>query len=89
MEKIYGSKHMLVSTCLGGPVLHETQASIPERPGRVTSSRAGGARILQRSLAMHDELCVKAIPLLKQILKVFICGLAQRNGHILKLMWAK
>jgi hypothetical protein len=40
-------------------------------------------------LAVADEVDVRAIPWLKQILKVFICGLAQRNGHILKVLWAK
>jgi len=32
------------------------------------------------------ELCVRAIPWFKQILKVFVCGLVQRNGPILKVL---
>lgn len=45
--------------------------------------------MLQLNLTVPDEVGVKAIPWLKQILKVFVCCLAQRNGHILKVLWAK
>ena len=31
----------------------------------------------------------RAIPLSKQILKVFVCGLADHNGLILQVLWAK
>jgi hypothetical protein len=45
--------------------------------------------MLQLNLAVPDEVGVRAIPWLKQILKVFISGLAQHNGHILKVLWVK
>ena len=53
------------------------------------SFQAGGAHILQVTLAVLGGLFVRAIPWFKQILKVFVCGLAGRNGHILKVLWAK
>ena len=65
------------------------RANIPERPGKVMSSRVGGVHILQVTLAVLGGLFVRAIPWFKQILKVFVCGLAGRNGHILKVLWAK
>ena len=85
---------MPVSTGHGWPVQLETQASTPERPGRVRSSRAGGVHILQLNLTVSDEVGVRAIPWLKQILKVFVFGLAGRNGRFLKVrflkvLWAK
>ena len=81
----------------------ETQASTPERSGRVRSSLVGGVHILQMNLAVSEEvraceareaalgygLGVKTIPWFKQILKVFVCGLADHNGLILKVFWAK
>jgi hypothetical protein len=42
-------------------------------------------RKLLRSLALLGGHCVKAIPWFKQILKVFVCGLADHNGLILKI----
>ena len=53
------------------------------------SSQAGGVHILQVNLAVPDELCASVVPWFKQILKVFVCGLAQHNSHILKVPWAK
>ncbi len=38
---------------------------------------------------MLGELCARAIPWFKQILKVFVCGLAGRNGPFLKVLRAK
>jgi len=63
-------------------------------------SRDGGVRKLLLSLALPGKVrackareaalgCgrrVKAIPWFKQILKVFVCGLALHNGHSLKLL---
>ena len=79
---------MLVGTGHGWPVQPETQASTPEQSGRVRLSRADDVHKLQLNLAVADEVGVRAIPWLKQILKVFICGLVPRNGHILKVLWA-
>ena len=67
------------------------------------SFRAGDIHILQmnvavsgkvrackaREAALGYELGAIAIPWFKQILKVFICGLAQHNGLILKVLWVK
>jgi len=53
------------------------------------SFRDGGEHMLRLNLAVPGEVGVKVIPWLKQILQVFVCGLAQRNGHILKVLWAK
>jgi hypothetical protein len=47
---------------------------------------SNGAHTLQWRLALLGGLGVRAIPWFKQIMKVFVCGLAQRNGHILKLL---
>ena len=38
---------------------------------------------------MLVELDARAIPWSKQILKVFVCGLTDHNGLILKVLWAK
>mgnify|MGYP006944863639 CR=1 FL=1 len=38
---------------------------------------------------MLGELCARAIPWFKQILKVFICRLPQRNGLILEALRVK
>jgi hypothetical protein len=65
----------------GRQVQPGTQASIPERSGRVVSSQVGGVHILQVNLAVPDELCASVVPWFKQILKVFVCGLTQYNGH--------
>jgi hypothetical protein len=75
---------MLAGIYHGWPTRLETQANTPERLGRVRSSRVGGVHILQQDLAVAGELGACAIPWF-QILEVFVCGLAQRNGHILKL----
>ena len=80
---------MLVSTCHGWPVQLESQASTPERSGTVMSFRAGGVHILQMNLAVSGGLGARAIPWFNQILKVFVCGLADHNGLILKVLWAK
>ena len=77
---------MLVSTCHGWPVQPETQASTPERSGKIASSRVGGAHRLQLNLTVLCDLDARAIPWSKQILKVFICGLAQHNGVIPKVL---
>jgi hypothetical protein len=77
---------MLVSTCHGWPVQPETQASTPERSGKVASSRVGDAHSLQLNLTVLCDLDARAIPWSKQILKVFICGLAQHNGVIPKVL---
>ena len=76
---------MQVSTCHGGSVQPETQANTPERSGKVMSSRAGDVHTLQMNLAVLGELGVRAIPWSKQILKVFVCGLAEHNGLISKV----
>jgi len=80
---------MPVGTFHGWPPPPETQASTPERSGKVKSSRDGGVRKLLLSLALPGGCFVRAIPWFKQILKVFVCGLALHNGHNLKLLWAK
>jgi len=41
------------------------------------------------NLAVSGGLGARAIPWFKQIHKVFVCGLAQHNGHSLKVLWAK
>jgi hypothetical protein len=73
----------------GWPVRPDTQANTPERSGKVTSFRADGAHTLQWRLAVLGGLGVRVIPWFKQILKVFVCGLAEHNGHILKVLWGK
>jgi hypothetical protein len=78
---------MLAVSCHDWPTRPETQASTPERSGRVKSSRAGGEHILKMNLTDSGELGAAAIPWPKQILKVFIRGLTQHNGHILKVLW--
>ena len=94
---------MLVSTCHSWPVQLETQTSTPERSGTVMSFPAGGVHILQMNLAVSGKvrsckareaalgygLGARAIPWFKQILKVFVCDLADHNGLILKVLWAK
>ena len=80
---------MLAGIYHSWPTRPGTLASIPERSGKVTSSRAGGVHMLQLNLAVADKVAVKAIPWFKQILKVFVSGLGQHNGHILKVLWAK
>jgi hypothetical protein len=44
-------------------------------------------KVRAREAALGHELGARAIPWPKQILKVFICGLAQHNGNILKVLW--
>ena len=44
--------------------------------------------MLQMSLAVSG-LGARVIPWFKQILKVFVCGPAEHNGLILKVLWAK
>jgi hypothetical protein len=39
------------------------------------------------SFVLPGEHCVKAIPLLKQIQKVFVQGPAGNNGRDLRLLW--
>jgi hypothetical protein len=50
------------------------------------SFRDGDVRKPQVNLAVSGELGVLAIPWFKQILKVFVCGLALHNGSILKVL---
>ena len=49
-------------------------------------SQDGGVHKLQVSFAVSVGLVVNAIPWFKQIQKVFVRGLAEHNGHILKLL---
>ena len=53
---------MSVMFCHDWIVRLETQASTPERSGRVRPFRAGGVHIRQVKLAVPDEVGVKAIP---------------------------
>ena len=77
------NKHYI---CHGWPIQPETQASIPERFGKARLSQDGGVHKLQVSFAVSVGLVVNAIPWFKQIQKVFVRGLAEHNGHILKLL---
>ena len=77
---------MPVSTCHDRPTQPETQASTPEQSDRAMSFRDDGIRIQQQNLAVPRESGARVIPWFKQILKVFICGLAARNGPILKVL---
>jgi hypothetical protein len=71
----------------GWPTPPETQASTLERSDKVTLSRAGGEHKLEMVLNLSAGYGVNAIPWFKQILKVFVCGLAEHNGQGLKSLW--
>jgi len=68
------------------PTRPETLANTPERSGKARSPQDGGVHKPQVILAVSDGLVVNAIPWFKQIQKVFVRGLAEHNGHILKLL---
>jgi hypothetical protein len=80
---------MPVGTCHDWPTRPETPASILEQPGKVASSRADDVHISQWILVVLGELCARAIPWFKQILKVFVCGLAGHNDPFLKALCEK
>ena len=67
------------------PSLPETPASTPERSDRARSIRGGDVRNLWNNLAVSTGFGMNAIQWPKQILKVFICGLALHNGFIPKI----
>jgi hypothetical protein len=52
----------------------------------IRSPLACDVHIPQWRLMVLGELCARAIPWFKQILKVFIFGLAGRNGPFLKVL---
>ncbi len=57
-----------------------------ERFGKVMSSRDGDVDRLQLNLTVLCDPGARVIPWFKQILKVFVCGLAGRNGTFLKVL---
>ena len=69
------------------PTRPETQANTPVRSDRARSSQAGGLRKLLGRFVLPSEHCVKTIPLLNQIQKVFVRSLAMNNGRRLKPLW--
>ena len=75
---------MLVGIYHDWPTRPETQASTPERSGKVTLSRGGDVHKLRMNLAVSAGCGVNAIPWFKQILEVFVSGLTVHSGHILK-----
>jgi hypothetical protein len=79
-------QHRPVSICHGWPTPPETRANTPEQSDKVKLSRDGGVRKLLLSLSLPVGRHVKVTPWFKQILKVFVCGLALDNGHSLKFL---
>jgi hypothetical protein len=77
---------MLAGIYHGWPTRLETQASTLEQSGKVKLSRAGGVHKHRWGLMVLDEPGARVIPWFKQILKVFVCGLAGRNGTLLKVL---